>query len=232
MLINLALTLTVLAIALAHLFFLGKKKKIADITTTGTATISTIITNSRIQPLPPSPPQFPIIDNLHQLGSLPHHSLRSLSDQHGPLMLHLGCCPALAVSSPCVLRGIIQTHDHLFSKSPFLKVPDTLFYHSQDIGFAPYGEYWREIKKVTILHLFSNEKVGSYKQVREEEVAFMMKEFERTTMVEMIERFNALSRDVISRTVIGKAARRRWWGAELRILIDNILSKYVECLFL
>ncbi|KAL0920766.1 hypothetical protein M5K25_009933 [Dendrobium thyrsiflorum] len=214
--ILLMLALTILAIVLSSLFFF--KKSIA----TAITNTSTIINNRSVQPLPPSPPKYPIIGNLHQLGSSPHRSLRSLSERYGSLMLlHLGHLPVLVTSSPSIICEITQTQDHLFTNRPSLKAPNTILYHGHDIAFAPYGEYWREMKKATILHLLSNKKVGSYKQAREEELAFMMKEIDRTLLVDMTERFHALSRDVISRAVIGDSTRNKLWGDGLRRLIDE-----------
>ncbi|KAH0462889.1 hypothetical protein IEQ34_007471 [Dendrobium chrysotoxum] len=204
----LMLALTILAIVLSSLFFFKKSP--------------TIINTSSVQPLPPSPPKFPIIGNLHQLGSSPHRFLRSLSECYGSLMLlHLGHLPVLVTSSPSIIREITQTQNHLFANRPSLKVPDTLFHHGHDIAFAPYGEYWREMKKATILHLLSNKKVGSYKYAREEELTFMMKEIERTMLVDITKMFHVLSRDVISRAVTGESTRNKLWGDDLSKLIDD-----------
>nr|APU50916.1 cytochrome P450 71A1 [Fritillaria cirrhosa] len=126
-------------------------------------------------PLPPNPRGIPILGNLHQLGSLPHRSLRTLADKHGPLMLiHLGQVPTLIVSSSEVAREITQNHDLIFSSRPPLKVAETLFYGTLDMAFAPYGEYWRNVRKVCVSHLLSPKMVQSFQYIREEEVAILI----------------------------------------------------------
>ncbi|CAD6245111.1 unnamed protein product [Miscanthus lutarioriparius] len=63
---------------------------------------------------PPSPRGLPLIGNLHQLGSLPHRSLRSLAAAHGPVMLiRLGQVPVVVVSSASAAREVLQAQDLL-----------------------------------------------------------------------------------------------------------------------
>ncbi|GMN56906.1 hypothetical protein TIFTF001_027715 [Ficus carica] len=78
--------------------------------------------------LPPSPPRFPIIGNLHQLGTHPQRSFRALSDKYGPLMLiHIGQTPTLVVSSADMLREIINNHDIVFSSRPEMTAANLLY---------------------------------------------------------------------------------------------------------
>ncbi|KAI3759444.1 hypothetical protein L6452_07270 [Arctium lappa] len=123
---------------------------------------------------PPSPPKLPIIGNLHQLGPLIHRSFSSLSQRYGGghlMLLHLGSAPSLVVSSAAAAQEIMQTHDLIFSTRPPIQMHKTLFYDLKEIAAAPYGEYWRQAKKLIILNFLSSKKVQTFSRVREEEIA-------------------------------------------------------------
>ncbi|VAH40177.1 unnamed protein product [Triticum turgidum subsp. durum] len=111
--------------------------------------------------LPPSPPALPIIGHLHLLGSLPHVSLRSLARKHGPdvMLLRLGAVPTLVVSSPRAAEAVLRTHDHVFASRPHSMVTDILMYGSSNIGFAPYGQGWRQARKLLTNHMLSVRKL-------------------------------------------------------------------------
>lgn len=99
--------------------------------------------------LPPSPWRLPVIGNLHQLSIHPHRSLRSLSLRYGPLMLlHFGRTPVLIVSSADVAHDVMKTHDLKCANRPKTKVVDKILDGGRDVAFAPYGEYWRQMKVV------------------------------------------------------------------------------------
>jgi cytochrome P450 len=125
--------------------------------------------------LPPGPTKLPLIGNLHQLGDLPHRSFQHLSDKHGPLMfLQLGSIPTLVISSAGMAREVFKTHDRIFSGRPVLFAAKKLSYNNSTMSFAPFGEYWREIRKLLILEILSARRVQTFQIVREEEVALMI----------------------------------------------------------
>jgi hypothetical protein len=129
--------------------------------------------------LPPSPPALPIIGHLHLVGSRPHVSLRSLARKHGPdvMLLRLGAVPTLVVSSPRAAEAVLRTHDRVFASRPRSVVADIILYGSCDVAFAPYGEYWRQARKLMTTHLLSAKRVQSFRGAITEEVILIISHF-------------------------------------------------------
>ncbi|XP_038976657.1 premnaspirodiene oxygenase-like [Phoenix dactylifera] len=119
--------------------------------------------------LPPSPWKLPIIGHLHHLlGALPHRALRELSRRHGPLMhLRLGQVDHIIVSSPEMAREILKTHDLIFASRDKI-LASKAFYDGTDIVFAPYGSYWRQLRKICVIELLSAKRVKSFSTHRQE----------------------------------------------------------------
>lgn len=124
--------------------------------------------------LPPGPWKLPLIGNLHQLigsGSLPHSSLRVLAEKHGPVMqLKLGEVLAVIISSPEAAREVLKTHELKFAQRPNFFVSEFLSYDYSGILASPYGDSWRQMRKICVLELLTAQRVRSFRSIREEEV--------------------------------------------------------------
>ncbi|XP_030449479.1 cytochrome P450 71B10-like [Syzygium oleosum] len=201
--------LTWLALSLPLLLLLLSVKNFRKKNQATTSTTTTTMKEEK-KNLPPGPPSLPIIGNLHQLGHLPHQSLWKLSRQYGPVMLiHLGGIPTVIVSSPSAAGEVLKTHDLECCSRPRLVGTGRLSYDYLDIAFVEYGDYWRELRKLVVLELFSAKRAQSFRYVREEEVGSMIEliteSAENRTPVNMSEKFMALTANITCRVAFGKA---------------------------
>ncbi|KAJ0785456.1 putative cytochrome P450 [Helianthus annuus] len=158
--------------------------------------------------LPPSPPKLPIIGNLHQLGSSPHRSLRALSQKHGSLMLmQFGSVPTLVASSAEAAKEIMKTHDLKFANRPKLIIPDMLIYGSSDITFSPYGEFWRQVKSIAVVHLLNTSRVHSFHHVREKEIGLMIETIEKShgSIIDVTELVFWLVNNIVCKVSLGRS---------------------------
>uniref|UniRef100_A0A2N9GV61 Cytochrome P450 n=1 Tax=Fagus sylvatica TaxID=28930 RepID=A0A2N9GV61_FAGSY len=158
----------------------------------------------------------------------PHRSLRALAQRHGPLMLfHIGSKPILVVSSANAAREIMKTHDLVFANRPKSRIAEKLLYNYKELASAPYGDYWRQMKSILVLHLLSNKRVRSFRAVREEELSLVIEKIKlQCCSVNLSEVFAKLTNDVICRVALG----RKYNGGEGQMKFKELLEEFLELL--
>ncbi|KAJ1270548.1 hypothetical protein BS78_06G060300 [Paspalum vaginatum] len=178
--------------------------------------------------LPPSPPALPLIGHAHLVGALPHVSLQNLAARHsgedGLMILRLGTVPTLVVSSPHGAQLVLRSHDQSFASRPWSVSGEVLTYGPSDVALAPYGERWRQAKKLVTTYLLSTKKVQSYRAAREEEVALVIDKVRRAAVtgavVDMSELLTKFMNDMVCRAVAGRLFRVEGLEKAIRQLID------------
>ncbi|KAK2977952.1 hypothetical protein RJ640_014232 [Escallonia rubra] len=161
--------------------------------------------------LPPGPWKLPLIGNLLCLvGKVPHRALADLATKHGPLMhLQLGEISAIAVSTPQMAKEVLKTHDIAFSNKQQLLAARIILYDNTDVAFAPYGSYWRQMRRICTLELFSVKKVRSFRSIREEEVWHLTESIQSSlgTTINLTEKLYSLLNVIICRAVFGRRCK-------------------------
>ncbi|GMN58600.1 hypothetical protein TIFTF001_027693 [Ficus carica] len=124
-------------------------------------------------------------------------------------------------------REIVKTHDIAFSNRPKTTASDIIAYGSNDLGFSPYGEFWRQIRKICVLELLSLRRVQQFQYVREEEGAILNNRIRSSTnhgyngtpIINLSEMLMETSNNIVFRCIVGRRSSAEEgggrWYAEL-----------------
>ncbi|KAL8476059.1 hypothetical protein ACS0TY_028651 [Phlomoides rotata] len=131
------------------------------------------------RPPPRAAGALPIIGHLHLFSTnqLLHNTLGSMSDKYGPVFtIKLGSHENLVVSSLEIAKECFTTLDKVFADRPKTTATRILSYDFSMFSFAPYGPYWRHMRKIATLELLSHRRVDMLYHLRASEVRTSLKE--------------------------------------------------------
>lgn len=129
---------------------------------------------------PPSPPSLPIIGHLHLISKLPHQSLHELSTYYGPIVqIFLGSKRCLVTSSPEIAKEFLKTNEIYFSNRFISAAVHYLSYGSKGFLFAPYGEYWKFMKKMCMSELLGRRTLDQFLPLRQQETLRFLRLLQR-----------------------------------------------------
>ncbi|XP_010108129.2 cytochrome P450 71D10 [Morus notabilis] len=87
------------------------------------------------------------------------------------MKLHFGEVLTVVISSPEAAKEVLHTHELVFAQRPLtLGLEAMSFDHPGGLVSSPYGEYWRQMRKICVVELLSPKRVMSFRSVREEQV--------------------------------------------------------------
>ncbi|KAK4394369.1 cytochrome [Sesamum angolense] len=167
-----------------------------------------VLSRFRRKPYPPGPRGWPVIGNMGVIDQLTHRGLNKLAKQYGGILhLRIGFLHMVAVSKPDVAREVLQVQDNIFSNRPATVAIRYLTYDRADMAFAHYGPFWRQMRKLCVMKLFSRKRAESWDSVRDE-VDDMVRTVATSTgaAVNIGELVFGLTRNIIYRAAFGSSS--------------------------
>lgn len=173
---------------------------------------------SYLQPkpnLPPSPMALLVIGHFHLIGYRVHRSFHKLSAILGPLFhVRLGSVPFIVASDAATARELLREHEQCFIDRKTAETISRLSYKGRSFVFAPYGNYWRFMKKLCVTEALGAGKLKELQWVRKAEVrrflGLLYEKAERREEVDVRAALMRLRNNVIGEMTMG----RRFWETD------------------
>ncbi|KAK8588456.1 hypothetical protein V6N13_087379 [Hibiscus sabdariffa] len=156
---------------------------------------------------------LPFIGHLHLLRTkrTGARTLAAIADKYGPIFtIRLGRFRALVVSNHEAVRDCFTVNDRVFANRPMSNAGTYLGYDEASFGFASYGPYWREIRKLVAVELLSVHKIALLKHVQVSEV---------NAFIKNLYLFCNKNEQVPNRKI--------WIGPRLEVLIVNMMVRMI-----
>ncbi|PHT51406.1 hypothetical protein CQW23_11153 [Capsicum baccatum] len=173
-----------------------------------------IITKHFLRKLRNNPPApfltLPIIGHLYLLKKPLQRTLAKISNSHGSvLLLEFGSRKVLLVSSSSAAEECFTKNDTVFANRPRLMSGKILGYNFTSLVWCSYGDYWRNLRRITSVEIFSPHRLQMLHGIRVDEVKSMVKRINSFAMaekcVDMKSVFFELMLNVMMRTIAGKS---------------------------
>ncbi|WRX20105.1 Cytochrome P450 - like 10 [Theobroma cacao] len=167
--------------------------------------------------LPPSPPSRPILGHLHLLKPPIHRSYHALSQKYGPIFsLQLGSRLQVVVSSSAAAEECFTKNDIILANRPRLIRGKHLGYNYTTVSASPYGDHWRNLRRIGAIEIFSSSRLNTTISVRRDEIRRLLLKLSRDsrqhfTKVELKSMLSELTFNNIMRMVAGK----RYYGDQV-----------------
>nr|AGA17936.1 flavone synthase II [Dahlia pinnata] len=183
--------------------------------------------------LPPSPPSLPIIGHLHHLGPLIHQSFNRLSARYGPLIhLRPGSVSCVVADAPDLAQELLQKNDLAFANRKHTLAIDHVTY-GVAFAFAPYGPYWRFIKKLSTVELLGIQNLGHFLPIRTQEIHGLLltltEKSKQNESVNMTNELLKLSNNIICQMMMGiRCSGNKTEAEEAKNLVREVTTIFGE----
>ncbi|GMI80789.1 cytochrome P450, family 81, subfamily H, polypeptide 1 [Hibiscus trionum] len=163
-------------------------------------------------------------------GALQPVPLRSLA-KHGPIFsLRLGSRLAIAVTSPSAVEECLTKNDITFANRPYFWVGKYIGYEYTTLGSSPYGDHWKNLRRICKHEMFSTDRLNSNSSVRRDEIKDFLRKLYISSShdgfveVELKPMLSKLAFSIIMRRIAGKKYSGKPEAIRLHNLIQGLLK--------
>ncbi|RVW57441.1 Cytochrome P450 81E8 [Vitis vinifera] len=134
--------------------------------------------------------------------------------KYGPIFsLRFGSRLLVIISSPSTVEECFTKNDIIFANRPCFLFGKHIDYNYSTIASAPYGEHWRNLRRLSTLEIFSSNRLNMFLGIRRDEIKLLLSQLSRNSRdhfarVELRPMFIELTCNIIMRMVAGK----RYYG--------------------
>jgi isoflavone 2'-hydroxylase len=119
----------------------------------------------------------------------------------------------VVVSSPSAVEECFTKNDIVLANRPPSLVGKIVGYNMTTVAAAPYGDHWRNLRRISALEIFSSTRLNMFMGIRRDEIKRLLCKLGRNssqdfTKVELKSMFLELTFNIIMRMVAGK----RYYG--------------------
>lgn len=130
-----------------------------------------LLSSNNAPPLPPGPRSLPIVGHLPFLSHDLHKMFTEMSNTYGPIFkLYLGSRLYVVVSTPELAKVVVREQDDNFSNRNASIAISALSYRGQDIIWSDNNPKWRNLRKIFVQEVLSNNNLHACSSFRHDEV--------------------------------------------------------------
>ncbi|XP_065875974.1 dimethylnonatriene synthase-like [Euphorbia lathyris] len=164
-------------------------------------------------PVPEPEGAWPLIGHLHLLKAKQPACiiLGAIADKCSPIFsLSFGINKIVVVSGQELVKQCFTTNDVIFANRASIAAGKHIGYNNAILALAPYGQYWRDLRKLATLQLFSNQRLQLLKPVILSEINVFLKDLylhynnKKKNVINISKMFERLTFNVSLRMVVGK----------------------------
>ncbi|MED6192224.1 hypothetical protein PIB30_008097 [Stylosanthes scabra] len=193
-------------------------------------TLKLIFKSRAFKKFPPGPPYLPLIGNLHQLKQPFHRTFYRLSQKYGKVFsLWFGSRLVVVVSSQTAAQECFSKNDVVLANRPHFLTGTYLGYNNTTVSLSPYGDHWRNLRRIITLEVLSNHRITSFLEIRRDEIMRLVQKLAQEgssgfKQVELRSKFSEMTFNTIMRMISGK----RYYGDDCYVTDVEEARKFRE----